>query len=75
MLQTETRTTHQPAQPPPSIIKALYAKVGEQLYSVELKYKVNGLFCLRPISREPYKSLLLTAEKVRALRLFPIFQV
>lgn len=73
MLVTAPRTTYQPAPPPPSIIKSLYAKVGAELYSVELKYKVNGLFCLRPISGKPYKFLLLTAEQVRALRLFPIF--
>jgi hypothetical protein len=59
--------------PPPSIIKDLFAKVGAQLYRVELKHKVNGLFCLRPITGEPYKYLLLPAEKVRRLQLFPIF--
>ena len=35
-------------------------------YRVETKYKVNGLFCLRPITGEPYKYLLLTAEQIRA---------
>lgn len=75
MIQTETRTTrtYQPATPPPSIIKSLYAKVGTELYSVEIRYKVNGLFCLRPITGKPYKCLLLPAERVRALQLFPIF--
>jgi len=77
MLQESTtiRTTYQPAPPPPSIIKSLYAKVGTELYQVELNYKVNGLFCLRPASRKPYKYLLLPAERVRELQLFPIFGV
>jgi len=59
----------------PSILKSLYAKVGTQSYRVELKYKVNGLFVLRPISGEPYKYLHATAEQVKAMHLFPIFGV
>jgi len=67
MLQTTTPTQTT------SIVKSLFAKAGGQLYQVELKYKVNGMFCLRPISGRPYRYLLLKAEQVRALRLFPIF--
>jgi hypothetical protein len=59
----------------PSIIKSLYTKVGSESYRVELKYKVNGFFILRPISGEPYKYILATAEQVKAMRLFPIFEV
>jgi len=45
-------------------------------YKVETRYKVDGLFCLRPISGEPYKFLLLTAEEIRArFNLHPHFKV
>jgi len=70
MLQTTPRTIA-----PPSIIKSLYAQVGPDQYKVELNYKVNGLFVLRPTSGKPYKFLLLTADQIRACRLFPIVQV
>ena len=77
MLETQSRTSYQPApaQTAPSIIKTLYAKVGGELYTVELKYKVNGLYCLRPISGKPYKFLTANAEQLHKMRLFPIFGV
>lgn len=72
MLQTTLQAITTPP-PFPSIIQSLYAKVGAELYQVELNYKVNGKFLLRPTSGKPYQTITATAEQVRALRLFPIF--
>jgi len=49
-------------------IVAVYAQLKgtKASYQVETRYKVNGFFCLRPITGEPYKFLLLTAEEIRA---------
>lgn len=58
-----------------SIIKSIYTKVGSESYRVELKYKVNGFFILRPTSGKPYQYILATAEQVNTMRLFPIFEV
>lgn len=63
MLETPTQT-----QPLTRLeIVALFAQLKGTTasYKVETRYKVNGLFCLRPISGEPYKFLLLTAEEIR----------
>lgn len=55
------------------MIKSLFAKHGNTLYQVELNYKVSGQFVLRPTSGKPYQFLLMSAEQVKACKLFPIF--
>lgn len=63
MLETVPQT-----QPVTSFsIVAVFAqlKSTKESYKVETRYKVNGLFCLRPISGEPYKFLELTAEQIK----------
>jgi hypothetical protein len=69
-----TRYTYQKPADAPALacIESIYAKVCGELYRVELKYKVNGLFCLRPTNGRPYGYLLLTAEQVKSFPLFPI---
>lgn len=49
-------------------IVAVFARLKgtKASYQIETRYKVNGLFCLRPITGEPYKYLLLTAEQIHA---------
>jgi hypothetical protein len=73
MLETKSQIIF--TTPPPSLIKSLYAKAYGQLYEVELKYKANGLFILRPVGVICTAERILhgTAEQVRAMQLFPIF--
>lgn len=60
------------------MIRSIYAKsrLSGRLYKVELKYKANGKYVLRPTDGKPYQWLELCAGQIKDnFRLFPIVGV
>lgn len=54
------------------VIHSIFAKIkgDKEIYKIELKYKMDGKFILRPISGIAYKNIYATAEQLKNKTLF-----